>query len=49
VLTPKVFNALGDVLVAPVTQGGDFSRFAGFAASLMNGVVTVAWTATGVE
>lgn len=34
VLTPKAFNALGDVLVAPITQGGDFSRFAGFAVSL---------------
>lgn len=36
VLTSKTFNALGDVLVAPITQGGDFSRFAGFAVSLMN-------------
>lgn len=36
VLTTKEFNALGDVLVAPITQGGDFSRFAGFAVSLMN-------------
>ena len=29
-------NALGDVLVAPITQGGDYSRYAGFAVSLMN-------------
>lgn len=36
VLTTKAFNALGDVLVAPITQGGDYSRFAGFAVSLMN-------------
>ena len=34
VLTPGEFNRLGDVLVAPITQGGDFSRFAGFAVSL---------------
>lgn len=34
VLTPREFNRLGDVLVAPITQGGDFSRFAGFAVSL---------------
>jgi len=34
VLTSKVFNNLGDVLVAPITQGDDFSRHAGFAVSL---------------
>jgi len=34
VLTSKAFNQLGDVLVAPITQGGDFSRYAGFAVSL---------------
>lgn len=34
VLTTRAFNALGDVLVAPITQGGDFSRYAGFAVSL---------------
>ena len=34
VLTSKAFNQLGDVLVAPITQGGDFSRHAGFAVSL---------------
>jgi mRNA interferase ChpB len=34
VLTTKEFNRLGDVLVAPITQGGDYARYAGFAASL---------------
>lgn len=34
VLTTKTFNALGDVLVAPITQGGDFARYAGFAVTL---------------
>jgi mRNA interferase ChpB len=34
VLTTKAFNRLGDVLVAPITQGGDFSRYAGFAVDL---------------
>lgn len=34
VLTTKDFNKLGDVLVAPITAGGDFSRYAGFAVSL---------------
>lgn len=34
VLSTKDFNQLGDVLVAPITQGGDFSRHAGFAVSL---------------
>ena len=36
VLTTKVFNRLGDVLVAPITQGGDYSRYAGFAVTLTN-------------
>ena len=36
VLSTKDFNALGDVLVAPITQGGDYARYAGFAVSLMN-------------
>ncbi len=35
VLTTKEFNRLGDLLVAPITQGGEFSRYAGFAVSLM--------------
>jgi mRNA interferase ChpB len=34
VLTSKEFKRLGDVLVAPITQGGDFSRYAGFAVNL---------------
>ena len=34
VLTTKEFNRLGDVLVAPITQGGDFARYAGFAVPL---------------
>jgi len=34
VLTAKEFNKLGDVLVAPITQGGDFARYAGFAVTL---------------
>lgn len=34
VLTTKEFNKLGDVLVAPISQGGDFARFAGFAVTL---------------
>jgi mRNA interferase ChpB len=34
VLTTKEFNKLGDVLVAPITQGGDFARYAGFAVTL---------------
>lgn len=34
VLTTREFNRLGDVLVAPITQGGDFARYAGFAVTL---------------
>ena len=34
VLTTKDFNKLGDVLVAPIIQGGNFSRHASFAVSL---------------
>jgi mRNA interferase ChpB len=34
VLTSKAFNRLGDVLVAPITQGGDHARYAGFAVTL---------------
>lgn len=34
VLTGKEFNRLGDVLVAPITQGGDHARYAGFAVTL---------------
>ena len=34
VLTPRDFNRLGDTLVAPITHGGDYSRWAGFAVDL---------------
>lgn len=34
VLSPSAFNALGVTMVAPITQGGDFARFAGFAVPL---------------
>ena len=34
VLTTREFNRLGDVLVAPITQGGDYARYAGFAVTL---------------
>ncbi|MES2018110.1 MAG: type II toxin-antitoxin system ChpB family toxin [Pseudomonadota bacterium] len=34
VLSTSAFNALGVALVAPITQGGDFARHAGFAAPL---------------
>ena len=35
VLSPKRFNALGTTLVAPITQGGNLARVAGFAVTLM--------------
>ena len=35
VLSPSSFNALGLVYVAPITQGGNFDRFNGFAVTLM--------------
>ncbi|SAK65828.1 toxin ChpB [Caballeronia catudaia] len=34
VLSPATFNAMGVALVAPITQGGNFARFAGFAVPL---------------
>jgi mRNA interferase ChpB len=34
VLSPAVFNLMGVVLVAPITQGGDFARYAGFGVPL---------------
>jgi len=41
VLSPASFNALGVALVAPITQGGEFARFAGFAVPLSGaGTVT---------
>lgn len=35
VLSSREFNRLGLTYVAPITQGGDFSRYAGFATTLM--------------
>jgi len=35
VLTKKAFNQIGDVLVAPITQGGNMSRYAGFTINLI--------------
>ena len=35
VLSLAKFNALGTALVAPITQGGNNARYAGFAVSLM--------------
>lgn len=35
VLSVKAFNRLGSTLVAPITQGGNFSRVHGFSVSLM--------------
>lgn len=34
VLSTSVFNAMGVALIAPITQGGDFARHAGFAVQL---------------
>ena len=34
VLSELDFNRLGLLIIAPITQGGDFSRFAGFAVNL---------------
>ena len=35
VISPKAFNLIGVTLVVPITQGGDFARYAGFAVTLM--------------
>lgn len=35
VLSPKAFNKLGLTLIAPITQGGNYARFQGFAITLM--------------
>jgi len=35
VLSTASYNILGQALVAPITQGGDFSRVAGFATPLL--------------
>jgi mRNA interferase ChpB len=34
VLTPAAFNQTGLAVIAPITQGGDFARYAGFAVQL---------------
>lgn len=34
VLTPAAYNVSGLAIIAPITQGGDFARYAGFAALL---------------
>lgn len=34
VLSTSVFNVMGVILIAPITQGGDFARHAGFAVPL---------------
>jgi mRNA interferase ChpB len=36
VITDKIFNQAGLVWVCPITQGGNYARFAGFAVSLLN-------------
>lgn len=35
VLSPRAFNNLGLTYVAPITQGGNYARYAGFAVTLM--------------
>ncbi|MEA9980012.1 type II toxin-antitoxin system ChpB family toxin, partial [Pseudomonas sp. RTS4] len=34
IISPSAFNVSGLVLIAPITQGGDFARYAGFAVPL---------------
>jgi len=34
IVSPKAFNVLGTPLVCPITQGGSFARYTGFAAPL---------------
>ncbi|MCF5708607.1 type II toxin-antitoxin system ChpB family toxin [Pseudomonas syringae] len=34
VLTPAAYNVSGLAIIAPITQGGDFARYAGFAVPL---------------
>jgi mRNA interferase ChpB len=36
VLTPRRFNLLGTILVAPIAQGGNLARFAGFTVPLIS-------------
>lgn len=35
VISVKQFNALGLTMIAPISQGGDYARYAGFAVTLM--------------
>lgn len=35
VLSPRLFNQLGITMIAPISQGGNLARYAGFAVSLM--------------
>lgn len=35
VISSKSFNALGLTMIAPISQGGDYARYAGFAITLM--------------
>lgn len=35
VISQKAFNALGLTMIVPITQGGEFARYAGFAIPLM--------------
>lgn len=35
VISPKAFNTLGLTMIVPITQGGEFARYAGFAVTLM--------------
>ncbi|MEE4461180.1 type II toxin-antitoxin system ChpB family toxin [Azotobacter chroococcum] len=34
VLTPAAYNTTGLAVIAPITQGGDYARYAGFAVTL---------------
>lgn len=34
ILTPAAYNVSGLAIIAPITQGGDFARYAGFAVPL---------------
>lgn len=36
VITNKLFNQTGLMFVCPITQGGNYSRFAGFTVPLLN-------------
>jgi mRNA interferase ChpB len=35
IISPREFNQLGTPLCVPITQGGDFARYAGFTVTLM--------------